>query len=94
MVTTVTTTTVTTIASISSAAGLGLMAVIALIALLIAKELAGAADAGRLSGGPGSGAGSPARAQVLARVLDVGIIPLLLVFGCIVVAKIMEVLAG
>ncbi|MDN5348297.1 MAG: hypothetical protein PWP65_1861 [Clostridia bacterium] len=94
MVSTVTTTTVTTIASTSLAAGLGLVAVICLIALLIAKELADAAGAEIEANLAGAGLGLLSRAQALGRTLSVAIVPLLLVFGFIVLVKIMEVLAA
>jgi len=79
MISTVTTTTVSTITTaVGIAASLGLMAVLTLIAFLVAKELAGADARPRL--------------QALGRALNVGIIPLLLVFGAIAAAKVVEVL--
>lgn len=79
MISTVTTTTVSTITTaVGIAASLGLMAVLTLIAFLVAKELAGADSRPRL--------------QALGRALNVGIIPLLLVFGAIAAAKVVEVL--
>jgi hypothetical protein len=79
MISTVTTTTVSTITTaVGIAASLGLMAVLTLIAFLVAKELAGADGRPRL--------------QALGRALNVGIIPLLLVFGAITAAKVVEVL--
>ena len=75
---TITTTTVTT-ASIAMVAVLGIAAVVTLIALLVTKELATATD------GP--------RFKMLGRHLNVGIIPLLMVFSMIVVTKVVEVLS-
>ena len=90
MISTVTTTTVTTIASTSLAAGLGLAAVLCLIAFLIAKELLDA-------GVEVEAAGETATlrhpwVKPLSRTLSVGIAPLLIVFGFIVLVKVMEVL--
>jgi len=79
MISTVTTTTVSTITTaVGIAASLGLMAVLTLIVFLVAKELAGADSRPRL--------------QALGRALNVGIIPLLLIFGAIAAAKVVEVL--
>jgi H+/Cl- antiporter ClcA len=79
MISTVTTTTVSTITTaVGIAASLGLMAILTLIAFLVVKELAGADSHPRL--------------QSLGRALNVGIIPLLLVFGAIAAAKVVEVL--
>jgi H+/Cl- antiporter ClcA len=79
MISTVTTTTVSTITTaVGIAASLGLMAVLTLIAFLVVKELAGADSRPRL--------------RALGRALNVGIIPLLLVFGAIAAAKVVEVL--
>jgi hypothetical protein len=79
MISTVTTTTVSTVTTaVGIAASLGLMAVLTLIAFLVAKELAD------VDGRP--------RLRVLGRVLNVGIIPLLLVSGAIAAAKVVEVL--
>jgi len=54
------------------------MAVLTLIAFLVVKELAGADSRPRL--------------RALGRALNVGIIPLLLVFAAIAAAKVVEVL--
>lgn len=91
MISTVTTTTVTTIASSTMAAGLGLAAVLCLIAFLIAKELL---DAGVSAGGTGDGATMTLYPWLrpLSRALTVGIIPLLIVFGFIVLVRVMAVL--
>ncbi|HAU30924.1 MAG TPA: hypothetical protein DCW46_01250 [Desulfotomaculum sp.] len=86
MISTVTTTTVTTIASTTMAAGLGLLATLALIFLLIAKELAGAQDVQL------GGSSSISYAGAFNNVLNTAIIPLLIVFGFIVVTKIIEIL--
>jgi hypothetical protein len=79
MISTVTTTTVSTITTaVGIAASLGFMAVLTLIVFLAVKELTGADARPRL--------------QALGRALNVGIIPLLLVFGAIAAAKVVEVL--
>jgi preprotein translocase subunit SecG len=85
-VTTTTTTTVTTAASTTIAAGLGLLATLVLIALLVVKELAGA---GIESSGS---AGTVTISRAIDRVLNVAIAPLLIVFGAIVIAKVLAVL--
>lgn len=83
---TTTTTTVTTVGSTTLAAGLGLLATLVLIALLVTKELAGAAvdSAGST--------GTVTLSRAVDRVLNVAIVPLLLVFGFIVIVKVLEVL--
>ncbi len=86
--TTTTTTTVTTTAGSSSlVSDIGLLAVISLIILLVIKELAGAAVD---SGGELQGYSTVAAVD---RVLNVGIVPLLFVFGFIVIQKIVTILA-
>ncbi|GAB6275129.1 MAG: hypothetical protein STSR0004_19940 [Peptococcaceae bacterium] len=87
MISTVTTTTVTT--TTAMAAGLGILATLALILALIAKELAGAWNVQVAADGKVSGMGY---AGAFERVLNVAIIPLLIVFGFIVLVKIVEVL--
>ncbi len=88
-VTTVTTTTTTTASTVTTAAsfmaGLGLAATVALIVMLITKELAGAAA-------ENSSACELSLPGALDRVLNVGIIPLLMVFVSIVFVKVMNVL--
>ena len=80
MITTVTTvTTVTLIEAMGLAAIIGAAATVALIAFLIAKELASA------SLSPSS--------QLIARFLNVGILPLVMAFAVVVAVKIAEVLA-
>lgn len=79
MISTVTTSTVSTItSSVVVAATLGLLAVIALAAFLVAKELSSSAEHPRL--------------QLLSKLLNVAIVPLLIVFASIVVAKAAEAL--
>ncbi|MHB1043815.1 MAG: hypothetical protein ACYC0Q_13395 [Eubacteriales bacterium] len=82
-----TSTSATTTTAASFAAGLGLLATITLIVMLIAKELAGAAAEQRLV--PAHELTLPG---ALDRVLNVGIIPLLILFACIVVSKVASVL--
>ena len=78
----ISTTTTSVISSITStaglAAGLGLIAVLMLISFLIVKELASAGDNPRL--------------ERLSRFLNVAIVPLLVVFGSIVVSRVVEAL--
>ncbi len=78
----ISTTTTSVISSITStaglAAGLGLIAVLVLISFLIVKELA-------------SAGGNP-RLERLSRFLNVAIVPLLVVFGSIVVSRVVEAL--
>lgn len=76
--TTVTTATTDPAAAIEVAAALGVVAVVLLIVLLIAKELAGASD-------------NP-RAQRLAAVANIGVVPLLFAFGTIVISRVIAVL--
>ena len=80
MISTVTTTTTTvTTASIAIVAAIGVVAVVMLVSFLATRELATASE------GP--------RFKRLGRYLNVGIIPLLMVFGMIVVMKISEILS-
>lgn len=83
---TTTTTTTTTASSTSLAGSLGLLATIALIVMLIAKELSGAEDM------QAGGAGSATLSRAIDRVLNAGIVPLLIVFGMIVISRIIAVL--
>jgi len=87
------TSTTTATSSATSAAGasltyqLGLVAVISLIILLVVNELAGAYSVELEAGGM---AGLwPSR---LEQVLNLGILPLLYVFGVIVVVKVVQIL--
>ena len=78
MISSVTTTTVSTVTSTASVAAFGLVAVLTLIAFLVVKELASSGDNARL--------------QTLARILNVAIVPLLMVFVATVANKVVEVL--
>ena len=78
MISSVTTTTVSAVASTASVAAFGLVAVLTLIAFLVVKELASSGDNARL--------------QTLARILNVAIVPLLMVFVATVANKVVEVL--
>lgn len=78
MITFVTTTTVSTVTTISIAGALTLVAVLTLLAMLVQKELI---------------TGSRKRmVLVLGRILNIGIIPLLVVFVFIVAVKVVEAL--
>ena len=76
VVTTVTTTTVTSIAAMGFTSIMGIAGVVLLILLLVAKELAGA--------------GHSQSFRLSSRFLNVGIIPLVMVFAVIVAVKIAE----
>lgn len=78
MVSTVTTTTVTTVTLFGITALLGLAGVLMLIGYLVAKEMLSASSNHSL--------------QLIARRLNVVIVPLLLVFATLVGSKIAEVL--
>ena len=78
MTTTVTTTTVTTVTALGLTGALGIMATLVLITFLVCKELA-SASAGE-------------RAIRWSRVLNVGIVPLLVAFAVIVAGKVAQVL--
>jgi hypothetical protein len=71
-------TTVTTVATLTVGAALGAAATIFLIFLLSTKEIVSADMKGRL--------------KAFGRSLDVGIIPLLIVFSLIVALKVLEIL--
>jgi hypothetical protein len=78
MISTVTTTAVSLLSSSANAGSFALIGMLVLVALLIQKELFSASDDSRL--------------QQLSRVMDVGILPLLLAFVLIVSIKIVEAL--
>ena len=78
MISTVTTTTVTAVATVTIAGSLALISVLTLLALLVQKELT-VAGRGRLS-------------RALGRLLNIGIVPLLMVFVLIVATKVVEVI--
>ena len=80
MISTVTTSTISTV-SIMVGFGmvLGVVAVIALIVFLCAKELASASES--------------KSHRILAKSLDVGIVPLIIAFAMIVAMKVVEILA-
>ena len=79
MVSSITTTTVSAITSTEGfGASLGVIAVLLLISLVVAKSLASGTEGPRL--------------QRFGRGLNVAIIPLLMVLGAIVAAKVVEVL--
>lgn len=85
MISTVTTVTTTAASTAATVAGFGLIATITLIALLIAKELAGAAS-------ENSSAAEFTLPGALDRVLNVGIVPLSMVFVSVVFVKISNIL--
>ena len=78
MISTVTTSTVSTITTAAMAGSVALIGILVLLILLVQKELASSA--------------SGKRVQVLARVLNIGIIPLLIAFGLVVVSRFVAIL--
>lgn len=78
MVSTVTTTTVSTVTTVALAGSLAIVSILTLLALLIQKELTTAAEGHRL--------------RALGRVLNIGIVPLLMGFALIVAVRVAEVL--
>ena len=87
MISTVVTSTITTVTTVTAIVGLGVtlgvalgvIAVVALIGLLGAKELTGASRS--------------STHKLLAKSLDVGIVPLGIAFAVIVAVTVMEILA-
>jgi hypothetical protein len=80
MISSVTTTVSSVVTSTSIVAWAGLLAVLCLIAFLVTKELVGASPHGTL--------------RALSRVLNVAVVPLLMVFSAVVVAKVVAILSG
>lgn len=78
MIATITTSTVTIVTTVAIAGSLGAIAILVLLSLLVQKEMANSADGSRY--------------QRLSRTLNLGIIPLLIVFVLIVAARVMDVL--
>ena len=78
MVSTVTATTISTVTTVAIAGSLALISILTLLTLLVQKELTTPAR-GRLS-------------RALGRILNIGIVPLLIVFAWIVAARVVEVL--
>jgi hypothetical protein len=78
MITSVTTTVVSIVSTVSHAGPLALVGVLTLLALLIQKEV--------------TTASRQRTAVVLSRILDIGIIPLWLVFVIVVLIKVAEIL--
>jgi hypothetical protein len=78
MITSVTTTVVSIVSTVSLAGPLALVGVLTLLALLIQKEV--------------TTASRQRTAVVLSRILDIGIIPLWLVFVIVVLIKVAEIL--
>lgn len=76
--TAVTATTAATAVTVEGVAALGAIAVVLLITLLISKELASASD--------------NLRAQRFAKVVNIGVVPLMFAFGAVVMSKIVAVL--
>ena len=78
MISTVTTTAVSMLSNSAIAGSFAVIGMLVLVALLVQKEILSAAD--------------DSRSQQLSRVMDVGILPLLLAFVLIVLFKIVEAL--
>jgi hypothetical protein len=78
MISTVTTSTVSTITTSAIAGSVALVGILVLLFLLVQKELASSANGTRF--------------RTLAKVLNIGIVPLLMAFVLVVVTKVMQVL--
>ncbi len=78
MISTVTTTTVTTVTTVAMAGSLGIISILTLLVLLVQKEVSATSD-GRVG-------------QSLGRMLNIGIVPLLIGFALIVAVNVMEAL--
>jgi len=78
MISTVTTSTVSTITTTALAGSVALIGILVLLALLIQKELASAAAGTHF--------------KTLTRVLNIGILPLLIAFGMVVFSRVVEIL--
>lgn len=78
MISTVTTSTVSTITTSALAGAVALVAILVLLFLLIQKELASSAAGTRF--------------RTLTRVLNIGIIPLLMAFVVVVAVRVAEIL--
>ena len=78
MISTVTTSTVSTITTAAIAGSLALVAVLVLLFLLIQKEVASSANGTRF--------------KTLSRVLNIGIVPLLMAFVIVVVVQVATIL--
>ena len=78
MISTVTTSTVSTVTTAALAGSVASIGILVLLVLLVQKELASAV------------VGS--RSQTLAKVLNIGILPLLLAFCLVVITRVAEVL--
>ena len=78
MISTVTTSTVSTVTTATLAGTVALIGILVLLVLLIQKELASATTGTRF--------------QILTKVLNIGIVPLLIAFGMVVFSRITEIL--
>ena len=78
MISTVTTSTVSTVTTATLAGSVALIGILVLLVLLVQKELASAAKGTRF--------------QTLTRVLNIGIVPLLIAFGMVVFSRVTEIL--
>jgi len=78
MISTVTTSTVSTITTAALAGSVALIGILVLLVLLLQKELASSVEGTRW--------------QILAKTLNIGIVPLLIAFGFVVFTRIAEIL--
>lgn len=78
MISTVTTSTVSTVSTAALAGAFSLIAILVLFAVLLQKEMATVSES--------------TRAARLSRALNIALVPLLLSFGAIVLAKVAEIL--
>ncbi len=78
MISTVTTSTVSTITTVTIAGSVALIAILVLLFLLIQKELASSATGSRF--------------KTLSKVLNIGIVPLLIAFVVVVAVQVTQIL--
>ena len=78
MISTITTSTVSTVTTMAIAGSLGLIGVLVLLILVVQKEIATSSESKRL--------------KALGQLLNIGIAPLLIGFGLIVLSRLSEVL--
>ncbi len=78
MIAIITSSTVTTLSSVALAGTFGLIAILALLSLMLQKEMVNTVDSNRY--------------RKLSQTLNIGIIPLLIIFVLIVAVKVIDVL--
>ncbi len=78
MISTVTTSTVSTVTTAALAGSVALIGILVLLILLVQKELASAVEG--------------SRSRLLAKVLNIGILPLLIAFGLVAITRVAAIL--